>query len=285
MPLNRPSIELANLTKLGEGYEAETFAWTEGLVLLVLRDGVRRSTEPEQLAIQAALAGGIPAPRFEETVMVGDRQGTVMERIDGTNVLDLVGRRPWLMAREAVAAGRLHARLHAVPAPGALPAVHKRVTEWVTRQEAPVGPAAIAESELGELAGGDRLCHGDFHLGNLLLEPGGRRVVIDWGICAAGPAEADVARTLVLMRLGNPFQAPAGVRLVRRFFPGLSTRCYLRGYRSVRPLDATLLRRWTAVRAIEHLSMVLAIGEEQERSHKLSRAVEELVNDALPKAQ
>ena len=108
-----PDTDLAGLEKLSEGYEAEIFAWEPGQVLRLYREGVGRDEAPERVGIPAALAGGIPAPRIGEAVKVADREDMVMERIDGRNALDLVRSKPWLLLREGLAAGRLHARMHA----------------------------------------------------------------------------------------------------------------------------------------------------------------------------
>ena len=275
-----PDTDLAGLEKLSEGYEAEIFAWEPGQVLRLYREGVGRDEAPERVGIPAALAGGIPAPRIGEAVKVADREGMVMERIDGRNALDLVRSKPWLLLREGLAAGRLHARMHAIPGPPRLAIVRERVAAWVGRAELPPHLAAIARELLAELPGGERLCHGDYHLGNLLLEPGGRRVVIDWGICAVGPPEADVVRTLALMRLGRPYEQKAGIRVPMPFFRRVSAASYLRGYRSVQTLDATTLSRWVVVRAVEHLAVVLSLGSEEERASSLQQRVEALVKEA-----
>lgn len=235
---------------------------------------------PERVGIPAALAGGIPAPSIGEAVNVAGREGVIMERIDGRNVLDLVAHKPWLLPREGLAAGRLHGRLHAVLGPSHLATVHERVAAWVGRAGLPPHLAAIAREMLSALPGGDRLCHGDYHLANLLLEPSGRRVVIDWGICAVGPPEADVARTLALLRFGRPFRGKPGFHVPVPLFRSLCVASYLRGYRSLRTLDATLLSRWVVVRAVEHLAVVLALGSGDERVSGLQRRVEALVGDA-----
>ena len=280
MTEHSPDIDVASLEKLGEGYEAEIFAWEDGLALRLFREGRDRSVEPERIGIPAALAGGIAAPRTGEAVSVAGREGTVMERIDGENLLDLVGRKPLLMPREAWATGRMHARLHAIAAPAELDTVHERAREWIGSVEMPPRLAALAEETLAGLEGGDRLCHGDFHPGNILLEPGGRRVVIDWGFCEAGPPESDVARTVALMQLGEPLDPRPAMVLITRFFRPLATGLYLRAYRSLRPVDMGLMWRWVVVRAIEHLAIVRAIGPTDGSISDPEEAVEALVAEA-----
>ena len=284
MTEHSPDIDVASLEKLGEGYEAEIFAWEDGLALRLFREGRDRSVEPERIGIPAALAGGIAAPRTGEAVSVAGREGTVMERIDGENLLDLVGRKPLLMPREAWATGRMHARLHAIAAPAELDTVHERAREWIGSVEMPPRLAALAEETLAGLEGGDRLCHGDFHPGNILLEPGGRRVVIDWGFCEAGPLESDVARTVALMQLGEPLDPRPAMVFITRFFRPVATGLYLRAYRSLRPVDMGLMWRWVVVRAIEHLAIVRAIGPTDGSISDPEEAVEALVAEAQQRA-
>ena len=284
MTEHSPDIDVASLEKLGEGYEAEIFAWEDGLALRLFREGRDRSVEPERIGIPAALAGGIAAPRTGEAVSVAGREGTIMERIDGENLLDLVGRKPLLMPREAWATGRMHARLHAIAAPAELDTVHERAREWIGSVEMPPRLAALAEETLAGLEGGDRLCHGDFHPGNILLEPGGRRVVIDWGFCEAGPPESDVARTVALMQLGEPLDPRPAMVFITRFFRPVATGLYLRAYRSLRPVDMGLMWRWVVVRAIEHLAIVRAIGPTDGSISDPEEAVEALVAEAQRRA-
>ena len=254
------NVDLASLEKLGEGYEAEIFAWEDGQALRLFREGHERNVEPERIAIPAALAGGIPAPRIGEALSLGGREGTIMERIDGENLLDLVGRKPWFMTREAWETGKIHAKLNALPAPEGIATVHERVREWIGNVEVPPHLAALAEETLEGLEGGDRFCHSDFHPGNILLERGGRRVVIDWGFCASGPAESDVARTVALLRLGEPLDPSPAMRVITRLFRPMAAFVYLRGYQLMAPVDTILMWRWVVVRAIEHLAIVRAIS-------------------------
>ena len=260
MTADHPNVDVESLEKLGEGYEAEIFAWEGGQALRLFREGHERNVEPERIAIPAAIAGGIPAPQIGEAVTLGGREGTIMERIDGENLLDLVGRKPWLMTREAWETGKIHAQLNALPAPEGIATVHDRAREWIGNVEVPPHLIALAEETLAGLEGGDRFCHSDFHPGNILLEPGGRRVVIDWGFCAVGPPEADVARSVALLRLGEPLDPSPAMRVITRLFRPLAAFVYLRGYQLMGPVDVELMWRWVVVRAIEHLAIVRLIS-------------------------
>jgi aminoglycoside phosphotransferase (APT) family kinase protein len=111
---------------------------------------------------------------------------------------------------------------------------------------------ARALEVLGTLPRGDRLCHGDLHVGNI-LGPWSAPVVIDWGDPRGDPA-ADVARTGLLHRFGA---LPPGTSLAARALVPVGRRIlvsrYLEAYRRRRPVDRQLLERWQIVRAAARL--------------------------------
>jgi Ser/Thr protein kinase RdoA (MazF antagonist) len=109
---------------------------------------------------------GYPVPRVVE---VRD-SGLVLERVDGTTMLDDLRRRPWLLRRHATLLAELHARLHRIVAPPDLPQV---------------GP-------------GETLLHLDFHPHNVLLTRRGP-VVLDWTNARRGDPALDVALTWVIL--------------------------------------------------------------------------------------
>jgi aminoglycoside phosphotransferase (APT) family kinase protein len=77
---------------------------------------------------------------------------------------------------------------------------------------------------LEELPGGECLCHGDFHPGNVMLD-GSRELVIDWHDASCGNPAADVARTWLLLRT-----ALWSHRMTRRIVVGLAGRWLFHGY-------------------------------------------------------
>jgi aminoglycoside phosphotransferase (APT) family kinase protein len=70
-------------------------------------------------------------------------------------------------------------------------------------------------------------------------------VIIDWPNATRGDAAADVARTLMMFRMGElPPGSPLLLRLAARVARRLLTSAYLRSYRRRRPLDMSLVSRW-----------------------------------------
>lgn len=140
--------------------------------------------------------------------------------------------------------------MHDCVAPATLPSLHDQLRPRV--EEAADLPDDLREESLrllDELPPGDRLCHGDLHLGNVLgswTAP----MVIDWADAARGDPVADVANTVVLHRVGAP---PPGSPRVVRALATLGRRVlrdsYVATYGARRALDPDLLRRWEFVRA------------------------------------
>jgi aminoglycoside phosphotransferase (APT) family kinase protein len=186
---------------IAEGREAEVYEWGDGTVLRLMRlsdraEEMRRSA----VAVGVAHAAGVPVPEVIDEVEVDGRPGLVMRRVDGPDLMTTLTARPWTMGRLARKLGTLHAALHEVGAPTELPSLHEYVRDRVSRAPAlPKDLARFALERLAELPAGDRLCHGDFHPGNVIIGSDGP-VIIDWtnvsrGTVAVCSTAATSART------------------------------------------------------------------------------------------
>jgi aminoglycoside phosphotransferase (APT) family kinase protein len=233
---------------LGQGREAEVFALPDGSVLKLLRSA-GQSADREIAALAAVADGDALVPRVLGRTTIGGRPGILLERVDGPDLLSRVGSRPWSLPRAGIVMARVHARLHAVAGPPVLPDLRAELAHRIRSVTSlPADLASWALSILDSLPGGDRLCHGDFHLGNIL---GGLEhpVVIDWGEATRGAAIADVANTWLLHRMGQPPPGtPLHMRVAIPLARGLVVSRYLNSYRHLHPFDRDLYRRWQIVR-------------------------------------
>ncbi len=260
------------LKKIAEGREAEMFAWEDGKLLRLLRNPRNAGgLQWEVAAARSAAAGGVSVPAIYEMLAVEGRPGYVVERIDGRDLLAEIAARPWRVWSIGKACGRLHARLNSLPAGDELPELRARLAEQIRRTDRVPQPyAEFALSELIVLPEGDRLCHGDFHPGNV-LRAADELVVIDWPNAMRGDYHADFARTTLMMRLGDPPPgAPWLIRFGAKFARALLGSSYASAYRSDVTVDPALHARWELVRAVHRLQD----GIDSERP-KLLRLIEE----------
>jgi thiamine kinase len=248
--------------RIGAGREAEILAWGQGSVLRLMRDpNGTESLKHQVAAMTAAKASGCPVPWAREPIWFEGRPGVVMERVDGPDLLNSVTRRPWSMVSCARILAHVHSELHEVRAPLSLPATREVIRGRIEAAAGiPKHLSAFALDLLGTLPDGGSLCHGDFHPGNVLLGRAGP-FVIDWTGASRGDPDGDVARTLFLLRSGEPLPGtPAPMRLViavgRRAFAELYRRNYIRR----RPINHNSIERWL----VPHAAARIAEGIEKE---------------------
>src|SRR3972149_6182385 len=120
--------EERELRKIAEGREAEMFAWGEGTILRLLRNpeaALHNQWQGAALGAGGWRGGGgsrgVRVPAVHEVTAVAGRPGIVMERIEGTDLLTLIGRRPWTLFRAGRICGEVHAQLHEAQAPSSIP--------------------------------------------------------------------------------------------------------------------------------------------------------------------
>ncbi len=240
-------VTTSELKKIAEGREAEIYEWDAGSVLRLFRDArAAASIAHERSAMEAvrAVVPLVPAVRGVTEVM--GRPGIIMERVDGDDLLTIISKKPWTVWRAGRISGEVQAQLHSVVAPASIPSLRRRAE--ALRGGTERVPAAIAEWALRQfdaLPDGDRLLHGDFHPGNILMPPSGP-MVIDWPNVTRGNPDADVGRTLLMIRMGSlPPGSPLVIRIGAKVARSLLLRAYLRAYRRVRPVD---MAKWSTGR-------------------------------------
>jgi aminoglycoside phosphotransferase (APT) family kinase protein len=242
-------------TLLAEGREAEVFLRPDGTVLKLLRDPAWASrAEREAAALRTLRDHGHAAPAVVDVVTVDGRPGLVLERIEGDNLLALLGHRPQSVLAVARATAVVHLAMHDCPAPGGLPDLHDEVHRRLDVADllAPAADGAVRRM-LDGLPRGDRLCHGDLHPGNILGSLAAP-AVIDWGDATRGDPVGDVARTVVLHRFAAlPPGSPSSLRALAGVGRRLLVGRYLATYRRSRPVGRDALDRWIVVRAAARL--------------------------------
>jgi tRNA A-37 threonylcarbamoyl transferase component Bud32 len=157
---------------LASGRDSDIFEYGPGLVLRRSREG--RSMVREARVMEYVRSQGFSVPAVEE--VSEDGLDMVIERIEGPDMVAMMGTRPWAIPRLGRVLADLHHGLHSLTAP-----------PWL--EDAPVGH-------------GVGLLHLDLHPLNVMMGPKGP-VVIDWARACRGDTDVDVAVAWILMASGE----------------------------------------------------------------------------------
>ena len=234
---------------IGKGLTAQVYAWGDGRVLKLFESWRPGAKVEKEFAITRAVhAAGLPAPAVYELVEVEGRKGIVFERVDGRSMFEDVVACPWKLFAAARQLAKLHAQLHAINAPPALPTLREQIAGWIDAAR----ELSATEKEklwrcLAALPEGDALCHGDFHPANILLSARGP-IIIDWSRATRGHPLADVARTSHLFDVADlPEESPHHILWLFKIARAALHRTYLKRYFQLRPGNPGELEAWRPV--------------------------------------
>jgi len=245
-----PEISLD--TPIARGRTADVYAWDEDHILKLFHNWFDiEDIEYEQRIAHAVHSSGVKTPGVRELIRVEGRNGLIYERANGESMLALFQRKPWMLFSYARILAKLHAQMHESVFEADVPDQRGRLQRKINRAEAlPASARKSLLKTLESLPDGDRVCHGDFHPANVLMN-GSQSTIIDWIDASRGNPLADVARTSIIL-LGaitdnslNPF-----LKILVNFFHT----AYLRQYFHVRPHTQNEYRRWLPIIAGARLS-------------------------------
>jgi hypothetical protein len=249
------SISQATTRELGKplasGRTAEVYDWKPGWVLKLFfawcEPGI---ADFERRIASAVCATGLPIPTVGEIIHVNGRMGLLYENCNALSMDADIKEHFFHGPKHARKMAELHAEMHAKPMNADISALRQRL-EYKIRDAKPlpenIRTAALKALEI--MPNGNRLCHGDFHPGNILLSQP-NPVIIDWIDSSIGSPLADVARTSIML-LGAA--ATESSMFLRKGIQILHT-IYLRRYFHLRPGGYEEYRRWLPIVAAGRLN-------------------------------
>lgn len=199
----------------------------------------------------------IPTPNVY-AIELEDSPFIEMQRIDGNELLDLFEpeRITVLLASFAMLHQKIHQHQLRV-APRWQDVAHQKIRHLSPRLRL----KAERLLETIHVPQQQGLLHGDFHFQNILVTADERFVVIDWHDAMTGPPIADVARTLLLLRIAGGTVVPDEVRRD-------VCRKYLDRYQAVSSIQLSNLADWLRLMAILRTLEQIS-NSEQERIKEL----------------
>jgi hypothetical protein len=238
---------------LALGRTAEVYDWGGDRVLKLYFDWCPPHwVENESKVARAVVAAHIPTPAALEIIEVDGRRGIVYERVTGISMLQDMNARPWTSLRHARSLAELQAKINMLSVPGLFPYKDGLMNAIRSAPHLSADLRASVLDLLPALPEGDRLCHGDFHPGNVMLTGNGP-VVIDWMAACIGNPWADFTRTSLLLTIG-PKGAGKQLSPIVRLVIDLFHLVYVRRYLELLPDPQNERRKWRPVIAAARLN-------------------------------
>ena len=238
--LGRGSDEV-RLTRIPGGASRETWLVEAAGKRFVLRrdpPGSESLVPQEGEARLIRLAGdrGVPVPQILHVEPAGGRFGTagiLMQHVAGESIAPRLLRKPEFeraCIRLPAQLGAALARIHSIPVgetglevSDADP-LTTAVEQWERMLDEIPEPLPVVEAGLRWLRAkarpprGTALLHGDFRLGNFIINDGGLRAVIDWELAHLGDPVEDIGWLCIRSwRFGNDSLPVAGVGTLKPF--------------------------------------------------------------------
>jgi len=245
--------DIHTLPLIARGGQADIYDYGNGKVIRVPRRPQDYDRIRYEHKVYLPLSGStVAAPKVYELIEVNGAPSIIMERILGISMIDQIKKQPQLIRREAVDLANMHLGLLKVNAEAFMTNSKDQAKYCIGKS------GSLAEDtkqvlldSLGHLPGGNFLCHGDFHPGNI-LHSNGKDYIIDWSGATKGDIVYDVAHTYILLRVVP--RAP-GVSLlmhgIQKLLGKVMARIYLKTIMKSISIDPDRLSRWVLIKAAE----------------------------------
>lgn len=247
-------------TKLMSERMASTIIECDGSMVIKLYSiGVSKEMVQEEMRLtNMARDWGIRAPQIIELVESDGRWGFSYRKLHGPTYLDLMTEEGCDFEGLGRSLALLHRELYQRSYAG-MPSLKDRLRATIAGAAGREDLRTRAMDALSGLPDGDRLCHGDFHPGNVIVTGEGD-FVLDWIDASSGHRLADVAKTILLIQVWLPNQLRSmGIEVLPEDIEKLH-RSYL-AHSLISPDEERTLQRWMFPVAVARLCQSIP-GEE-----------------------
>ncbi|GGB18380.1 phosphotransferase family protein [Agarivorans gilvus] len=246
-------INLENLKLIGSGATADVYLYQQTKVIKLFNNKYSLEAVHYEASIAETVScSTIAAPKYHQIVSIGDRSGIVYDYVPGEILINQLLAKPLQSISTIKRLARAQARLNATTIKG-LPKQAERLASLIKRTDTiPEYQAQILQA-VKQLAPAEQVCHGDFHVGNIIRHHQDF-FVIDWMNAYSGNAEGDLLRSyLMLISPFMPFEMGPLKRQGFIAYKRLLAYFYLREYLKVSGICKHSLKKWWPIVAAARL--------------------------------
>lgn len=139
-------------------------------------------------------------PKLSEVVKIDNRWAIVLEYIEGQTLEQLIKEHPENIDEYFDIFVDLQLKMHTQRVP-LLTKLKDKMNRKISLSPLSATTRYDLHMRLEAMPKHNKLCHGDFNFGNIIITPQGEAYILDWSHATQGNASADAARTYLLFWL------------------------------------------------------------------------------------
>ena len=215
---------------IASGAQADIYKDGSKAVKIFKKNERKIDVEQEANLQKLAFDYGLPVPEIFDVIEVEGKFGIVMEYIEGTPLGKILAEDNSKMEEYFFKSFEIQNNIHKIET-GKFPFMKDKLKNHIisANELTDIEKAKILV-KLEKVSFDNKLCHGDFHVFNLILTSNGIKI-IDWVCASTGNPDADIYRTFLLYRLYKEEIAQA----------------YLEMYCKIYDLDKTKILSWASI--------------------------------------
>lgn len=256
---------------LSQGNTAEIYLYGDTEILKLFRENMPFELIKDEYKIVRAVRSKLNnVPKAFDIVLYKARYGIIYERINGNDMIKLMLKKIYKIKSYSKSLASLHYEFHKVDVD-----IHCDVKEKLCAKINAVTELSELEKDkiksyLNTLPNGNSLCHFDFHPGNVMIKDNSF-YVIDWMTACIGAANADVARTFLLLQFGELQHVNPFLKVVAHIFEKHIGNIYYRQHKKIAGISDYDIEQWILPVAAARLVEWITLSEKS----KLLRLVKE----------
>lgn len=237
-------MDIGSLEKIASGATADVFVLDETKVIKVFYEKIDNTLIENEFKVNKLVQSyGIRAPNAYELVNYGNQKGVVFQRLNNFTLKEEISKNLINYAEYASFLAREHIKINDVSDHlFGLSDQKKSYVKYINSR------TSIDENcknklieRLNSFPENDKVCHGDFHPGNILYDDN-EAFVIDWLGATRGNPFADAAGSYLIMKITGA---------------GLFADAYIKEYISISNAHMCEIDKWIPIRAATYLDFGL----------------------------
>lgn len=232
------------LKRINQGNTAEIYDIGENKVLKLFRQGIPKEAiiaEYEKVeTIQSYLCN---IPKAFEVILYKNQYGIIYERIKGIDMIKKMIKKPQKLNFYAKQLAHFHLAIHEHCIGLEITVKQKLNNEIDSINDLSDSTKKKIKDYLTTLPDNNKLCHFDFHPGNVMIQ-NNKPIIIDWMTACTGDPNSDVARTYLLLQYGELPYANFLVRKLARILEQYICKIYCHEYKKIAGISNNDFEQW-----------------------------------------